>query len=289
MTAVLLALLSALAYGIYDFIGGAAARRASAWSVSFVVLCANALTFLVAAPWFPSLATGTDVLWGMAGGVGSGAGVSFLFRGLATGRMGVVAPMAAVGGAVLPAVAGFALGERLSIALLVGLMAGIPAIWLISAGGAHRDDPLDPVARPRPLRLFDRGVLDGFLAGAAFALAYVALDQIAPDAGLWPLFTMQAVSAVCVPLLAMTLGARVFPLSRAALRAWYAGPIGAVACVAFFFATSHGMLTVAAVLASLNPAVTIVLAFVLLHERITHTQGMGLALAAVCVALVVIG
>lgn len=286
MTALLLALLSAVGYGVSDFVGGVVSRRTSAWSVAFVVQGTSALAFLLAAPWVISRATGEDLLWGVVAGVGSGVGISFLFRGFAAGRMSVVAPLSAVGAAVLPAVAGFALGERLGALVLLGLLVAIPGIWLVSSG---EDAPGEPHTAETPRSPVDRGVLDGCLAGVGFAVTFVALDQVAAGAGLWPLFSMQAASAASVPVLALLLRARVFPVPRTAWRAWYGGPVGAVAGLSFYLATSQGLLSVAAVLASLYPAVTILLAVALLGERIDRGQTLGLVLCASCVGLVVAG
>jgi len=288
VTAVLLALLSSVAYGAYSFVGGVASRQTSAWSVSVVVLSANALSLLLAAPWVASAAGATDLWWGVAGGVGSGVGVGLLFRGLAGGNMSVVAPMAAVVGAVLPVGAGLVLGERISPLTSVGLLVGIPAVFLISTG-SERPRHLEERGSLRRHALLDRHVVDGCLAGAAFALAYIAIDRISTDAGLWPLFTMQSVSACSVVLLAVALRATVLPLTRPAIRAWYAGPFGALACTCFFLATSQGMLTLTAVLASFNSAVTVVLALVGLRERVTRAQSVGLAMAAGGIVLAVVG
>ncbi len=285
MTSLLLALLTAAAYGTSDFIGGVVSRRTSAWSVAFVVQASSALALLLAAPWFAAGVGATDISWGMLAGVGSGMGISFLFRGFSAGRMSVVAPLSAVAAAVLPAVAGFTLGERLGWLVLVGLLVAMPGIWLVSSG---EDAPGEPTGS-RPRSPVDNGVLDGLLAGVGFALTFIGLDQISTGAGLWPLFTMQVASAVTVPVLALMLGARVFPLPRVAYRAWYAGPVGATAGVSFYLATSQGLLTVAAVLASLYPAVTILLAVALLREHIGHAQKLGLLMCAVCVALVAAG
>jgi drug/metabolite transporter (DMT)-like permease len=285
VTALLLALTTAAAYGTSDFVGGVVSRRTSAWGVAFVVQSTSALTFLLAAPWVASRATGPDLLWGVAAGVGAGTGISFLFRGFSAGRMSVVAPLSAVGAAVLPAVAGFVLGERLPPLVLVGLVVALPGIWLVSSG---EDAPGEPHGSG-PRSPADRGVLDGFLAGVGFAVTFVAIDQVSAGAGLWPLLVMQTVSAASVPALALLIGARVFPLPRTAWQAWYGGPIGAVAGLSFYLATSMGLLTIAAVLASLYPAVTILLAVVLLRERIHRAQSLGLLLCATCVGLVVVG
>jgi drug/metabolite transporter (DMT)-like permease len=285
VTAVLLALTSALGYGTSDFIGGVVSRRTSAWAVAFVVQAASATAFVLCAPWFASEATGVDFAWGVVAGVGSGVGISFLFRGFSAGRMSVVAPLSAVGSAVLPAMVGVALGERMGLLVLLGLVVAVPGIWLVSSG---EDAPGEPHGTGPQSRV-DRGVLDGVLAGVGFAVTFVAIDQVADGAGLWPLASMQTASAATVPVLALLMGARVFPLPRPAWRAWYAGPIGSVGGLSFYLATSQGLLTVASVLASLYPAVTILLAVVLLREHIGRAQVVGLALCGACVGLVVAG
>src|SRR5689334_13873653 len=109
---VVLALGAAIAYGLSDFVGGLASRRTTPWPVAFLA----AVGGLVGAAGIALVRGGdpvaADLAWGAAAGVGSGAGSVFLYRGLATGRMSVVAPVSAVGAAVLPVVVGLATGER---------------------------------------------------------------------------------------------------------------------------------------------------------------------------------
>lgn len=286
--AVVLALLCAAAYGASDFIGGVVSRRSSAWPVAFVVQSASAASLLLAAPFVPSTAGANDLAWGVAAGLGSGVGVSFLFRGFAAGRMSVVAPLSGVGAAVLPVLTGLALGERFGLLVLLGLVVAIPGIWLVSAG---EDAPGEPHPDSGPARQspVDNGVLDGLLAGVGFAVTFIGLGQVSEGAGLWPLVATQLSSMMTVPLLALAFAVRVFPVPRSALRAWYAGPFSAAAGLAFYLATTQGLLSVAAVLASLYPAVTILLAVLLLRERIGRGQVVGLLLCGVCVTLVTAG
>jgi uncharacterized membrane protein len=279
---VLLSLCSAVAYGLSDFIGGLVARRTSAWSVAVVVqFCGTAATALVAltrhgAP------TGADLGFAVVAGVGGGLGVGFLYRGLAAGRMSVVAPISAVGAAVLPALVGVVSGERPSVLATIGLVAALPGIWLVSSS------PEDVLHADQRAPLAE-GVVDGLLAGLGFGVLFAALGQVGVGAGLWPLTLAQAVSMLASALLATILRARWVPRDRAPWRAAIAGPLGAVAVVAFTAATHRGLLTVASVLASLYPAVTILLAATILRERIHATQGVGLALCGAAVALVAAG
>ena len=285
MIAVLLALGSAAAYGASDFVGGFVSRRTSAWGVAFVVQLTSAVAVLVAALVERHPPSTHDLLWGLVSGVGSGVGISFLFRGFAAGRMSVVAPLSAVGAAVIPVAVGLLTGERPGVLVLAGVLAALPGIWLVSVGENAPGDH-DPGASRSAA---DSGVMDGVLAGIGFSGTFIGLGRLHDDPGLWPLVGSQATSAVTVLALAAALGVRVLPVSRTAWRAWPGGPLGSLALVLFRAATGAGLLTVAVVLTSLYPAMTILLAVLLLRERISRVQGAGLALCAVCVALVAAG
>lgn len=283
MITVLLALGSAAAYGASDFVGGFVSRRTSAWAVAFVVQVCSAVAVLLAVPFFSGSPTTADLLWGVFSGVGSGVGIGFLFRGFSAGRMSVVAPLSAVGAAVIPVAVGLLTGERPGLLVVLGVLIALPGIWLVSVGEGA---PGEPDAEGSPL---DSGVLDGALAGVGFAGTFIGLGQLGDGAGLWPLVLAQTTSAVAVVVLAALLGATLWPIPRAAWRAWPGGPLGAAAMVLFALATASGLLTVAAVLTSLYPAVTILLAVLLLGERILRLQAVGLALCALCVGLVAAG
>jgi drug/metabolite transporter (DMT)-like permease len=282
MTTVLLALASAAAYGASDFVGGFVSRRTPAWGVAFVVQLVSALAVLAAMVVVDRQAPSThDVLWGLLGGVGSGVGISFLFRGFAAGRMSVVAPLSAVGAAVIPVVVGLLTGERPGLLVLAGVVVAVPGIWLVSAGETA---PGEDAGAARSLS--DSGVLDGALAGLGFAVTFIGLGNLDPDPGLWPLVASQAMSAVTVIVLATLMGVRLFPVARAAWRAWPGGPLGSLALVLYRAATAAGLMTVAVVVTSLYPAMTILLAVLLLKEHITRLQTAGLVLCGLCVALV---
>jgi len=284
--AVLLALVSALAYGISDFIGGVVSRRVTVWAVAVVVQCASTLSTAAAALFLAGSPTGSDLLWAVAAGVGSGLGVGYLFRGLAGGRMGVVAPLSAVGAALVPVLFGLVLGERPGGLEILGMLAALPGIWLVSAahgsGSGAGHDSGDGSQH-------GSGVGDGLRAGAAFGLMFTALSRLSGDAGLWPIALSQAVSVLAVVALALLYGGRWVPRAPQAWSAAWAGPLSAVAVVSFQLATERGLLTVSSVLASLYPAATILLAVVVLGERVHRSQALGLALCGAAVALVAAG
>ena len=124
------------------------------------------------------------------------------------------------------------------------------------------------------------------LAGLGFGVLFAALGQVPEEAGLWPLALAQAVSLPSAVVLALVLGAAWVPRQRQAWWALLAGPLGASATGAFLLATQSGYLTIAGILASLYPASTVLLAALILHEKVHRAQGVGLGLCAVAIGLV---
>lgn len=274
---VLLALSGAVFYGLSDFVGGLTSRRTSPWSVALVAAVTGACLVLVAALVSGGEPTTGHLAWGVAGGVGNGFGTAFLYRGLASGRMGVVAPISGVGAALVPVAVGVLSGERPAALVWLGVAAALPGIWLVS-----QETATDlPQAR--------RGVLDGVLAGLGFGSLFAALGQIPDSAGLFPLAVNQGVAALVVAAVAVCLRKPWVPRERVAAFGVVCGALGAAATVAFLLAAQHGSLAVAAILASLYPAVTILLAAALLKEHIHHGQAVGLALCAAAVTCVAAG
>jgi drug/metabolite transporter (DMT)-like permease len=275
VTAVVLGLASALAFGLSDFGAGLLSRRLHFAVVGLLSQLAATVVVWAALPWASGAGPGPAALaWGAASGLGAGVGSLALYRGLGRGRMSVVAPLSAVGGAALPVLAGVLMGERLSALGLLGVVLALPALWLVARAP-------DPAGGPRAA-----AVGDGLLAGAGFGLLFIGLQQAGHDSGLWPVAVGQLVSLAVQVV--VTAGRRP-PRPAGAWRVaggLGVGVLGAAATVAFFAATASGLLTVVAVLSSLYPAVTVLLAVLLLRERAGWGQRGGLVLAAVAVALV---
>ena len=279
---VILALGCAVMYGLSDFVGGLLSRRASVWPVAVVAQIASTVLTTTAALLLPGEASAAHWAWGALAGIGAGAGTAFLYRGLATGRMGVVAPLSAVGSALLPVAVGLVTGERPALWTWIGIACAFPAIWLVSTAA----DTIDVGGGRHQV---GEGVVDGLLAGLGFGLLFAALGQVPDRAGLGPLALTQATSIVVVIGLATVLGQAWVPGDRFVWRATMVGALGATATVLFLFATQSGLLTVASVLSSLYPAFTVLLAATVLREHIHRAQAVGLALAAAAVTLVAIG
>ena len=275
--AILLALCCALAYGLSDFVGGLVSRRTSAWSVAVVAQLSSALCMAAFALTLTGDPAPVHFLWGALAGVAGGAGTGFLYRGFAAGRMSVVAPVSGVGAALVPVVVGSLGGERLTLLVWLGIVCALPGIWLVSTGTG---------ATTTSAGGGGSGVVDGTLAGLGFGALFALLGQIPDSAGMWPLALTQCVAIPAVVLLATAVRSAWVPRGRYVWWALVAGPLGAAATATFLVASQLGFLTVTGVLASLYPASTVLLAAVVLREKIHPAQGIGLGLCAVAIALV---
>lgn len=274
-----LSLCSAIAYGLSDFVGGLLTRRASVWAVAATSQATAAVLVLAVV-----LASGVageprraDLVWGVLAGGGSGAGNVFIYRGLAGGRMAVVAPISALVAAGLPVLVGLAGGERPRLLAAIGLLVALPAIWLVSSGeaglrGASRVD-----------------VANGLLAGLGFGVQFAALGQVSEQGGLVPLAASQVVSVATIVAGATLASAPWLPRDRSGRLGAVAGVLAGVATICFQLAAQRGLLTLAAVVTSLYPAFTVILAALVLRERIDRLQGVGLGLATAAIALIASG
>ena len=278
MTAVLLALAAAAAYGLSDFVGGVTSKRASPWSVALVAQLVGGVAVLALATVVRGEPTTADLGWALVAGVANGVGTGFLYRGLSSGRMGVVAPVSGVGAAVVPVAVGVLTGERPSALVWVGILVALPGIWLV----AREPVPEDVTGEPPT----SSGALDGVLAGLGFGALFAALAQIPEEAGFLPLALNQLVAGVVVVAMATALRTRWLPREPAAALGAVSGVLGATATGCFLLATQSGYLTVTSILASLYPAITVVLAATVLREHVHRGQAIGLVLCGAAVALV---
>jgi drug/metabolite transporter (DMT)-like permease len=195
--------------------------------------------------------------------------------------MSVVGPVSAVGAAVVPVAAGVALGERPGPLVVAGVVVALPAIVLVAASG-----PASGLTSGSVRGLLGGGLSEGVAAGLAFGILFIGLAQAGRDDGLWPVASEQT-GALLVTLAAVvsTRPSLRVPV-RAAVLPVLAGASGMAATVAYFYATHFSLLAIAAVLVSLYPGVTVLLARVLLHERLRPAQRVGLGLCALAVAAI---
>ena len=270
-----LGLLAALLYGSSDFGGGLLSRRLGSLPVTVVGSAGAALlvwpTLLLAPGPGPSARA---IVWGLAAGLGGGTGTLVLYRGLARGQMSVVGPVSAVGAAVVPVVVGVALGERPGLLTMAGVVLALPAIALVATSGA--------AARG----MLRTALVDGLVAGVAFGVLFVGLAQAGRGAGLWPVASEQTSTLLVVLAVAATSHAPLRMGIRAAGLPFLSGAAGMIATLAFFYATHYSMLATVAVIVSLYPGVTVLLARVILHERFSFAQRAGLGLCTIAIVAI---
>ncbi|BBZ01899.1 multidrug transporter [Mycolicibacterium chitae] len=279
-----LALTSALGYGISDVLGGLASRRISPVRVALIGqvagLCVAALALLAQAS---SAATGSDLAWGAASGIGTGMAMVFLFRGLSRGAMSVVVPVSAVGGVALPVLVSAAfLGERPPGLTWLGVLIALPALWFIS-GGSDQSGTTSRAA-----------VYDGLGASGGIALQYLCLAQADASAGLWPILSGRAAAIVAVLVAAVTFMRNPTPRTAGAKSptaftfSVAAGVLAAGALTAYLYALRSEFVTVTVVLACLYPVVPVIIGLAFLGERLRTSQALGLAGALAATTLIVV-
>lgn len=279
-----LALLAAIGYGTADFVGGTGARRAPTLSIVFIGQLTGATAMLIVGVASPGAPTLAHLAWALLAGLGSATGSIFLLRGLSRGRMAVVAPTSAVGAAVLPVLAGLASGERPVTLVWIGLVLALPGIWLVSRQVPNGAEAVSTASAA------DRGAfVDGLLGGLGFGVLFVALGQIPESAGTVPLALNQLAGALVTVAVATALRQTWQPSRGAAGWGIASGLLGVSGTLAFVEASHLADLGVVAVLASLYPAVTVLLARTLLSERLAAGQRLGLVFCSAAVGLIAAG
>jgi len=296
MLAVVLALASAIGYGSSDFAAGLASRSAPVIQITLLVSVVSGVIVAAALPFAASPGpSGAALAWGFAAGLGGTLGAFALYLGFRYAAFSVAGPLSAVASAGFSVLAGLLYGERPTTLALTGIVLALPVIVgvSVSAGGEEAEDghaePEAAAGRQAATGRQAAGVVYGLLAGACFALLFIGLDRAGSDSGLWPVAA--AAAGELAAALVAAVAVRSFTLcgGRARLLAVTAGAGGAAGTILFFFATHHGFLAVTAVLTSLYPAATIVLARTVLGERLTALRLGGLALAGACVGLIAAG
>jgi drug/metabolite transporter (DMT)-like permease len=284
--AIVLALISALLYGVSDYVGGRVSRSISPLAL---ITAADGLSLVVLAVFVPRfvgpVSDASVVWWGGAAGLVGVVGVLFLYRALADGAMTVVAPVTALVAAALPVVVGLATGDRPGVIALIGIAAALISVALISGaiGVPH-------VATPP--RIFVLSII----SGAGFGLLFVFYERAGSGGIWWPLLSARAVGFPVV-LIAFVVGLRLAarrsrPPSGRSL-GWSVLGIGAVIAVlggsanlSYIASSQRGLLAIIAVVVSMYPAATVALATLLDGERLRRPQALGLGLAVIALVLV---
>jgi drug/metabolite transporter (DMT)-like permease len=293
------ALPAALSYGLADFAGGLAARRAPVLVVTLVAQAAGLLPLLPAALLLPGRPSVAAIGLGALAAIAGTTGLLLYLRALAVGPMGVVAPLSSVVGAGLPLAVGVLTGERLGTLTVLAIVVALVAI-LMATAGTRRDAAASP------------GLALGLAAGVGFGLFFVGLGATPDDSGVWPLLAGRVVSVMVVGALVLRHRLPLRPGVRPVVR--HREPVGAgrrvaatapapfparwmiisgvfdsVANVLFLLSARLGDLAVSAVVVSLYPVVVVLLARLVLRERLTATQLVSVALALGASVLLAVG
>jgi uncharacterized membrane protein len=280
---ILLGLAAALLYGSGDFLAGMAARRTHVLTVLMLAETAGVIVALAATVMSSGPAHLAGLAWGISAGLVGGLGLIIFYIGLATGPMSVVAPVSGLVSTVLPVGVALAEGERPGVGVYAGALLCLVAVVLASSvgdtGAARRP------SRPGP----GRAVGYGIASGASFGLFFLLIRNAGQSGELWPVAAGR-IGELAVVLAAAALARRsVRPRHESGwllLTAAGAGVIDVVANICYVAATRTGMFGLAVVLASLYPGVTVLLARVVLGERLRWVQRAGLGLAAIGILLV---
>jgi drug/metabolite transporter (DMT)-like permease len=278
--AVVLALVGAVTYGVADFWGGLATKRTAAATVIATGQLAGLVVLVPALALLPARLDAGALLWGGAAGIAGGLGLLLFYRSLADGTMSVVAPLTAVSAAAVPVLVGLALGERPSPLALGGVLVALLAVVLVSAEGGRLPTWRQLVA--------DRAVGEALAAGVAFGLFFVLLSRPDPDTGLWPVAGARFASVAIMVGIAFGARRRLLPAPVALPLVLASGVADMSANVLFLLASRQGLLVITSVLTALYPASTVLLAQVVLRERIHRVQVAGLVAAAAAVSLIAV-
>ena len=280
----LLGLAAAVLYGTGDFLGGLATRKVPVLAVLLFAQTAGVIVALPAAVMWPGPASLAGLAWGISAGLIGGVGVIIFYLGLAAGPMSVVAPVSGLVSTVLPVAVALAEGERPGVGVNAGALLCLAAVVLTSCAG---DDT--PAARPRRLPGAVRVLGYGIASGTSFGLFFLLIRNAGQSGELWPVAAARIGELAVVLVTAAALRRSLRPRGaqgRLRLAAAAAGAIDVTANICYVAATRTGKFGLAVVLAALYPAVTVLLARVVLGERLRWVQRAGLGLAAIGIILV---
>lgn len=270
---VIFGLAASLCWGSGDFCGGLASRRTNASSVvtaayagGFILLVALALL------WREPLPAYSDILWGGLAGLVGAIGLVAFYSALSSGQMGIIAPLSALLTAALPVLFSLFTQGLPGFFQLGGFVLALFAILLIS--------------RPERTKGRPKGIGLALLAGCGFGCFFILISRVGPGATFWPLAMARFTSVLLLLLLAGVGGRPVLPSRNVALLVSLAGALDAIGNAFFVLASHNGRLDVAAILSSLYPAATVLLATIILRERVNRLQGIGILLALIAIPLI---
>ena len=273
--------MSAIGYGISDFVGGMASRRVAALRVVLVSYPVAMVLLTVLAVVVGGHVSPPAVLWGSLCGIGQAFGVWWFYAALGAGPISVVSPLTSVLVAGVPVGVGLALGERPAGLAVVGIVLALVAVVLVSREVRDEDS--------KPHRFTAKVAWLTVGSGLAFGMNFVLIAQAPVDAGIWPLVFARISASTLVVIIALFTRNLAVPTGTPLRLALVAGVLDTIANVAMLLALQASLLSLAAVLMSLYPAATVALAMVVLKERVTRWQALGMVLALLAVGMIATG
>ncbi|NIH94994.1 DMT family transporter [Mycolicibacterium fluoranthenivorans] len=274
----MLALVSAAGYGVSDFVGGIASRRVAALRVVIVSYPLAMVLLSVLALFVDGHVTGPAVWWGLLCGFCQAFGVWWFYAALGSGPISVVSPLTAILVAGVPVGFGVLMGERPSAVALAGIAVALVAVVLVSRGVSDED--------VTEHRFTTKVAWLTVGSGLAFGLNFVVINEAPHDAGLWPLVFARIAASVMVVLIALVAGQLRVPTGVPLWLALSAGVLDTVANIAMLWALQNSLLSLTGVLISLYPAGTVALALLVLKEKVTRWQVVGMVAALAAVAMI---
>lgn len=276
LVAILSGLAAAISWGAGDFSGGLASKRTSAFTVVVLSQFVSLLFLLLAALLIAEEDISTaDMILGALAGMCGAIGLVALYSGLARGPMGVVAPMTAIVSTTVPVLFSLLSEGFPGIRQLLGFFSALVAMWLITRTSQ------DGSFRIRDLNL-------PIIAGIGFGLFFIFIDRVSEHAILWPLVSARTASILLVFTLAILMRQLPVPASRQLPAIALVGIFDTGGNAFFALATRMGRLDAAAIMSSLYPAVTVILAWIILKERLSRSQWLGVLLVLIAIILIAI-
>lgn len=269
-------------WGAADFSGGYGSRRANAFVLTaFSHVCAFGLMFAIALGQHGTFPSRASIVWAVIAGASGGFSLALFYRALASGQMGLTAPVAALVGAAIPTMVDIALEGTPSRWTIGGFVLAVLAIWLITRPEPSHTDKKDSSGRPA-------GVGLAALAGVGFAGFYLCIHQ-ATGSPVW-IAALSRVGSFTTTAIAVIATRAPLALDRPrASLGMLAGFLDVTASALFIFASQRGRLDEAVLITSLYPAVTVLLARLVLKEHFSRWKVVGLLAALAAVPLLAAG
>jgi len=266
---------AALIWGAADFNGGIASKRSNPYGVVTVAHAISlGLLLILVLLNGEAVPPPKDLLWASGAGICGGVGLLFLYRALAEGRMSVAAPVSGVLAASLPVLVGFFIDENPGVWVLFGFAMALAAVWLISGGGQLRV-PFAELQQP-------------IIAGIAFGGFFVFFERASQISLLWPLIGVRIVSVASLLGYAILTRQPWLPTKASLVPILLSSILDTLGNASFALSARTGRLDTAAVLSSLYPGGTVLLAWLFLKERISRLQVLGIILALSAIVMLTI-